>query len=406
MRINENFFKIDNNYLFSDIAKKLAAYIQENPEKESRIIRLGIGDVTCPLADACIKAMHKAVDEMSERDSFRGYPPEYGYDFLISAINENDYRARGISLENSEIFVSDGAKSDLGNIGDIFSNSNRVAICDPVYPVYIDTNVMSGRAGEKVGGMWDNICFIPCTAENGFIPKVPDEHIDIIYLCSPNNPTGTAMTRSQLTEWVEYALKNEAVILFDSAYEAYVEEDEIPRSIYEIPNAKKCAIEFRSFSKTAGFTGVRCGYTVVPHELKIGGRELNPLWARRQATKFNGVSYITQRAAEAVYSEQGKEQVREIISYYKKNAGIIYNSLKACGFEVYGGINSPYIWLRAPEGMGSWELFDLLLNELQIVSTPGTGFGSHGEGYLRLTAFNTNEKTQEAVKRISEYFKK
>lgn len=405
MKFNENFLKIESSYLFSNIAKKVKAYTQANPDKD--IIRLGIGDVTRPLAPACIKAMHNATDEMASADTFRGYPPEYGYDFLLNAINENDYKARGIELDNSEIFVSDGAKSDTGNIGDIFSLDNKVAVCDPVYPVYVDTNVMSGRSGVKTPeGKWSNIYYMPCLAENGFLPELPTEKVDMIYLCFPNNPTGMTATKDELKKWVDYANKNDAVILFDSAYEAFITEDNVPHSIYEIEGAKTCAIEFRSFSKTAGFTGVRCGYTVVPHDLKVNGVELNGMWARRQATKFNGVSYVTQRAAEAVYSDEGKKEVREIIAYYQNNAKIIYNGLKECGFTVYGAVNSPYVWLKTPDNMGSWEFFDLLLNEIQVVGTPGEGFGPSGEGYFRLTAFGSTENTVKAVERIKNYFAK
>ncbi len=406
MKYNENFLKIESSYLFSNIAKRVREYTAANPEKAKNIIRLGIGDVTLPLAPACIEAMHKAVDEMSKAETFRGYPPEYGYDFLLNAINDNDYKARGINFDISEIFVSDGAKSDTGNIGDIFSLDNRVAICDPVYPVYVDTNVMSGRSGDKVDGKWSNIYYMPCLAENDFLPEIPNEKVDIIYLCFPNNPTGMAITKDYLKKWVDYANANKAVILYDSAYEAFVTEDNVPRSIYEIEGAKTCAIEFRSFSKTAGFTGVRCGYTVVPHDLQFDGVELNKFWARRQATKFNGVSYITQRAAEAVYSDEGKKQIKEILAYYQNNAKIIYDGLASCGFKVYGAKNSPYVWLKTPDGLGSWEFFDLLLNELQVVGTPGEGFGPAGEGYFRLTTFGSTENTQKAVERIKNYFSK
>ena len=406
MKINENFLKIESSYLFSNIAKRVREYSAANPENAKNIIRLGIGDVTLPLAPACIEAMHKAVDEMSNAETFRGYPPEYGYDFLLNAINDNDYKARGIDFDISEIFVSDGAKSDTGNIGDIFSLDNRVAICDPVYPVYVDTNVMSGRSGDKVDGKWSNIYYMPCLAENDFLPEIPSEKVDIIYLCFPNNPTGMAITGDYLKKWVDYANANEAVILYDSAYEAFVTEENVPHSIYEIDGAKTCAIEFRSFSKTAGFTGVRCGYTVVPHDLQFGGVELNKLWARRQATKFNGVSYITQRAAEAVYSDEGKRQIKEILAYYQNNARIIYDGLACCGFKVYGAKNSPYVWLKTPDGMESWDFFDLLLNELQVVGTPGEGFGPAGEGYFRLTAFGSTENTVKAVERIKNYFSK
>lgn len=405
MKINDNFLKIQSSYLFSNIAKKVNAYTAANPDKP--IIRLGIGDVTRPLAPACITAMHKAVDDMADEKTFMGYPPEYGHKWILNAIAENDYRARGVEIDESEIFLSDGAKSDCGNIGDILSVDNKVAVCDPVYPVYVDTNVMAGRSGDFVNGGWSNIYYMPCTAESNFLPSLPTEKVDIIYLCFPNNPTGMAITRTELKKWVDYANENGSLILFDSAYEAFITEEDVPHSIYEIEGAKTCAIEFRSFSKTAGFTGVRCGYTVVPHALKADdGTQLNALWARRQATKFNGVSYITQRAAEAVYSEEGKKQVREIIAYYQNNAKVIYNGLKDCGFTVYGAKNSPYIWLKTPDNMGSWEFFDTLLNEIQVVGTPGEGFGPSGEGYFRLTAFGSAENTAAAVERIKNYFAK
>lgn len=404
MKINENFLKIESSYLFSNIAKKVKAYSAANPDKE--IIRLGIGDVTRPLAPACIEAMHKAVDEMANAETFQGYPPEYGQDFLLDAILENDYKARGIDLDKTEIFVSDGAKSDCGNIGDIFSLDNRVAVCDPVYPVYVDTNVMMGRAGDKTENGWSNIVYMPCTAENNFLPAIPDEHVDIIYLCFPNNPTGMTATKAELQKWVDYANREGAVILFDSAYEAFITEENVPHSIYEIDGAKTCAIEFRSFSKTAGFTGVRCGYTVVPHALKFNGAELNAMWARRQATKFNGVSYITQCAAAACYTAEGKKQIRDIIAYYQKNAKTIYEGLRDCGFTVYGAVNSPYVWLKTPDNMKSWDFFDLLLEKIQVVGTPGEGFGPSGEGYFRLTAFGSAENTEKAVARIKDYFGK
>lgn len=405
MKINDNFLKIQSSYLFSNIAKKVNAYTAANPDKP--IIRLGIGDVTRPLAPACITAMHKAVDDMADEKTFMGYPPEYGHKWILNAIAENDYRARGVEIDESEIFLSDGAKSDCGNIGDILSVDNKVAVCDPVYPVYIDTNVMAGRSGDFVNGGWSNIYYMPCTAESNFLPSLPTEKVDIIYLCFPNNPTGMAITKTELKKWVDYANENGSLILFDSAYEAFITEEDVPHSIYEIEGAKTCAIEFRSFSKTAGFTGVRCGYTVVPHALKADdGTQLNALWARRQATKFNGVSYITQRAAEAVYSEEGKKQVREIIAYYQNNAKVIYNGLKDCGFTVYGAKNSPYVWLKTPDNMGSWEFFDTLLNEIQVVGTPGEGFGPSGEGYFRLTAFGSAENTAAAVERIKNYFVK
>lgn len=404
MKINENFLKIESSYLFSNIAKKVKAYSAANPDKE--IIRLGIGDVTRPLAPACIEAMHKAVDEMANAETFQGYPPEYGQDFLLDAILENDYKARGIDLDKTEIFVSDGAKSDCGNIGDIFSLDNCVAVCDPVYPVYVDTNVMMGRAGDKTENGWSNIVYMPCTSGNNFLPALPKEHVDIIYLCFPNNPTGMTATKAELQKWVDYANREGAVILFDSAYEAFITEDDVPHSIYELDGAKTCAIEFRSFSKTAGFTGVRCGYTVVPHDLKCNGTELNAMWARRQATKFNGVSYITQCAAAACYTGEGKQQIRDIIAYYQKNAKTIYDGLQACGFTVYGAVNSPYVWLKTPDNMKSWDFFDLLLEKIQVVGTPGEGFGPSGEGYFRLTAFGSAENTEKAVERIKAYFAK
>lgn len=406
MKVNENFLKIKSSYLFSGIARKVREYKEAHPEKAGEIISLGIGDVTRPLAPAVIDAMHKAVEEMAHAETFHGYPPEYGQDFLLQAILENDYRAHGVELETTEIFVSDGAKSDCGNIGDIFAEDNKVAVCDPVYPVYVDTNVMSGRAGDPAEHGFSNIYYMPCTEENNFLPALPDTHVDIIYLCFPNNPTGMTASRAELQKWVDYANREGAVILFDAAYEAYITEVDVPHTIYEIPGAKTCAIEFKSFSKTAGFTGVRCGYTVVPHALKANGVALNPLWARRQATKFNGVSYITQRAAAACYTEEGKQQIRDTIAYYQKNAKVIYEGLRDCGFTVYGAVNSPYIWLKTPDGMGSWEFFDLLLNELQVVGTPGEGFGPSGEGYFRLTAFGSAENTEKAVARMKAYFKK
>lgn len=405
MKLNENFFKIQNNYLFSDIAKKVNAYKAENPNAD--VIRLGIGDVTRPLPKAVLQAMRLAVDEQGSAEGFRGYPPEYGYDFLLSAINQNDFAARGVELSNDEIFVSDGAKSDCGNIGDIFSEDNIVAVCDPLYPVYIDTNVMGGRAGElKENGRWSRFHYMPCTAENGFLPEIPEKKVDLIYLCFPNNPTGMGIHKEELQKWVDYANENESVILYDAAYEAYITEEDMAHSIFELEGAKECAIEFRSFSKTAGFTGTRCAYTVIPHELKRGGVELNHLWARRQATKFNGVSYITQRGAEAVYSPEGKKQVLENIEYYRGNAKVIFQGLKNLGFSVYGGVNSPYIWLATPDGLSSWAFFDRLLHEANVVGTPGSGFGPAGEGYFRLTAFGDADRTKEAVERIGRLFVK
>ncbi len=398
MKINENFLKIQNSYLFSMIGQKVREYKAANPSAD--IIRLGIGDVTRALPPAVIDAMHAAVNEMADEKTFMGYPPEYGYDFLLNAINKNDFAARGVSLDNDEIFVSDGAKSDTGNIGDIFSADNIVAVCDPIYPVYIDTNVMGGRSGELTdSGKWSRFVYLTCSPENNFLPELPKEHADIVYLCFPNNPTGMAITKPELQKWVDWANEHKSVILYDSAYEAYITED-LPHSIYELDGAKTCAIEFRSFSKTAGFTGVRCAYTVVPKELTVNGVSLNKLWARRQATKFNGVSYVTQRGAEAIYSEAGAKQVKETIEYYLNNAKVIKTGLAEAGFKTWGGVNSPYVWLKTPDGMTSWEFFDKLLTEVNVVGTPGSGFGPAGEGFFRLTAFGSAEKTAEAVQRI------
>ncbi|MCD7928209.1 MAG: LL-diaminopimelate aminotransferase [Oscillospiraceae bacterium] len=400
MQINENYQKLPGSYLFSEIARRTAAYSAANPDKT--LIRLGIGDVTRPLPAAVLEAMHKAVDEMGAVETFRGYGPEQGYDFLRRAIVEQDYLPLGISLETDEVFVSDGAKSDCGNIGDLFGLDNVVAVCDPVYPVYVDTNAMAGRAGDYCAesGKWSKLHYMPCTAENGFTPAIPEGKVDIIYLCFPNNPTGAVATREQLEAWVKYANEQDALILYDSAYEAFITQPEIPRSIYEIEGAKTCAIEFRSFSKTAGFTGTRCAYTVVPKQLQRGGVGLNGMWNRRQCTKFNGVPYVVQRAAEAVYTPEGRQQVKENITYYQRNAQLIYQGLKGAGLTVSGGINSPYIWCKTPDGLGSWEFFDRLLERANVVTTPGAGFGPSGEGYIRLTAFGTYEATQEAVERI------
>ena len=403
--VNENFLKLPGSYLFSDIAKKVKAYQESHPDK--RLIRLGIGDVTRPLPQASIEAMHRAVDEMANKSTFHGYGPEQGYDFLIDTIIKNDFEPRGIELSSSEVFISDGAKSDTGNIGDILGLDNKVTVTDPVYPVYVDSNVMGGRAGQLNGKQWSDITYMPCTAENNFIPSIPSNRIDVIYLCYPNNPTGTTLTKAELKKWVDYALSHDALILFDAAYEAYIREDDIPHSIFEIEGAKRCAIEFRSFSKTAGFTGVRCGYTVIPKEVTAttatGERvALNALWNRRQCTKFNGTSYITQRGAEAIYSKEGKQQVRETIDYYMENARIMREGLTDAGIQVFGGKNAPYLWVKTPEGFTSWQFFDHLLNEANIVSTPGVGFGPSGEGYLRLTAFGQREDCIEAIQRISQ----
>lgn len=391
--INENFLKLQDSYLFSTIAKKVAKYTEENPDKQ--IIKLGIGDVTRPIVPACVEAMHKAVDEIGTAEGFKGYGPEQGYDFLRTAIVENDYKTRGVEIEKDEIFVSDGAKCDCGNIVDIFGKGNKVAITDPVYPVYLDTNIMSGR----------EVIYLPVTAENNFVPELPKEKVDMIYLCFPNNPTGTVLTKEELKKWINYAKENNSVILYDAAYEAFITEENIPHSIYEVEGAKEVAIEFRSYSKTAGFTGVRCAYVVIPKELKgktKDGEEVsyNKLWNRRTCTKFNGVSYIVQRAAEATYSEEGRKQIQENINYYLENARIIKQGLEKAGFTCYGGVNSPYVWLKVPDGMTSWEFFDELLEKANVVGTPGSGFGAHGEGYFRLTAFGTKENTQKAIERI------
>ncbi len=399
-RINSNYLKLPGSYLFSGIAKKVQAYKEANPDAD--IIRLGIGDVTRPLTDSVLKALHKATDEMGVEESFKGYAPDLGYEFLRSAIAKNDYAARGCHIAADEIFVSDGAKSDCGNIQEIFDVNNRIAVCDPVYPVYVDSNVMAGRTGEYVEatGKFKNVIYMPCTVENGFVPELPDEVPDMIYLCFPNNPTGEVITKEGLQEWVDYALKNKAVILYDSAYEAYIRDENVPHSIYECEGARECAIEFRSFSKTAGFTGLRLGYTVVPKDLEIDGVKLHSLWARRHGTKFNGAPYIVQRAGEAIYTDEGKREVRALVDYYMNNASVIYDGLKAAGYEVYGGKNAPYIWLRTPDDMLSWEFFDYLLSKAQVVGTPGVGFGPCGEHFFRLTAFGNADRTKEAVERI------
>lgn len=402
--VNENYLKLPGNYLFADIARKVEQFKTNNPH--ANIIRLGIGDVTLPLPHACIEAMKRATEEMAHPETFRGYGPEQGYPFLVEAIIENDYKQHGIDISADEIFVSDGSKSDTGNIGDILAKSNRVAITDPVYPVYLDTNVMAGRAGNlQENGVWSNIVYLPCTVSNGFIPDLPKEHVDVVYLCYPNNPTGTTLNRSQLKIWVDYALQNRVLLLFDSAYEAFITQPDVPHSIYEIDGAKEVAIEFRSFSKTAGFTGTRCAYTVVPKTLKAyttnsEAVSLNALWNRRHTTKFNGVPYIIQRAAEACYSPAGKQQIAENIQYYMDNAAAIRHVLEKKGLQVFGGINAPYIWVKTPSGLSSWEFFDLLLHKHHLVGTPGVGFGPSGEGYLRLTAFGSHQTTIEAVERL------
>lgn len=399
-QINENYQKLPGSYLFSTIGKKVNAYQEANPDKN--IIRLGIGDVTQPLAPAIIEAMHGAVDEMGHAETFRGYAPDLGYAFLRKAIVENDYQPKGCDISEDEIFVSDGAKSDSANIQEIFAEKNRIAVCDPVYPVYVDSNVMAGRTGtyDAKTETWSDVIYMPCTAENNFVPELPKETPDMIYLCLPNNPTGTTLTKDQLQVWVDYANKVGAVIIYDAAYEAYISEDDVPHSIYECKGAETCAIELRSFSKNAGFTGVRLGFTVVPKALKCGDVSLNAMWARRHGTKFNGAPYIVQRAGEAVYSDAGKAQLKEQVAYYMKNAKTIKEGLKDAGYTVFGGVNAPYIWLKTPAGMTSWEFFDFLLEKANVVGTPGSGFGPSGEGYFRLTAFGNYENTVKALERI------
>jgi LL-diaminopimelate aminotransferase len=406
--VNEEFLKLPNNYLFADIAKKVNAFKVSHPHE--KVISLGIGDVTQPLCPAVIEAMHKAVDEMAIKASFRGYGPEQGYTFLQEAIIRNDFTPRGIHLEPSEVFVNDGAKSDTGNIGDILRKDNCIGVTDPIYPVYIDSNVMSGRAGSLKDGKWSNVTYMPCLTENDFVPQIPDHSVDIIYLCYPNNPTGTVISKAELKKWVDYALKNDTLIMYDAAYEAYIQDSEIPHSIYEIKGAKKVAIEFHSFSKTAGFTGVRCGYTVIPKELtevKLNGErvQLNPMWNRRQCTKFNGTSYISQRAAEAIYTPEGKEQIKATIDYYMTNAKIMRKALTDMGIKVFGGTNAPYLWVKTPDGAGSWRFFEQMLYDAHVVCTPGVGFGPSGEGFVRLTAFGDRADCEEAMQRITNWLK-
>ena len=396
-KVNDHFGSLSSSYLFSEVGRRIDAYRQIHPE--AAIIRMGIGDVTRPVCPSAIAAMHRAVDDEAGASTFHGYGPEQGYGFLREAIAKHDYASRGIALSSDEIFIGDGAKSDIGNICDLFDNANKVAVTDPVYPVYVDTNVMSGRG--------DAIEYLPCTAANGFVPELPKNDPDIIYLCYPNNPTGTTLTRDQLKQWVEYAREHKAVILFDSAYEAFIVDPDVPHSIYEIDGAMEVAIEFRSFSKTAGFTGIRCGYTVIPKALKgryADGREvnLNALWNRRQCTKFNGASYIAQRGAEAIYTPQGQIEIYDTIRYYLENARLLRDGMADLGLKVAGGFNAPYVWIKAPDGVTSWEFFDRLLDRCHVAGTPGSGFGQSGEGYLRLTAFNTKENTIEAVKRLAQ----
>ncbi len=399
-RVNENFLKLPGSYLFSTVGKKVREYQEANPDK--KVIRLGIGDVTLPLPPAVISALHTAADEMAAQETFRGYAPDLGYEFLRSAVVENDFKCRGVDISIDEVFISDGAKSDSANIQEIFAADSKIAVCDPVYPVYVDSNVMAGRTGtyNAENGRWSNVIYMPCTDENDFVPEFPEQVPDMIYLCFPNNPTGAALNKDQLQKWVDYANQKNAVIIFDAAYEAYISQEDVPHSIYECDGAKTCAIELRSFSKNAGFTGTRLAYTVIPKELVLDGIPLGRLWTRRHGTKFNGAPYIIQRAGEAVYSEEGKKQISEMVGYYMKNARVIYEGLKAAGYTVSGGVNSPYIWLKTPGGMGSWEFFDYLLERANVVGTPGAGFGPSGEGYFRLTAFGSYENTVEAIERI------
>ena len=399
-KLNDNYLKLPGSYLFSTVGKKVKAYSEAHPDK--KIIRLGIGDVTQPLAPAIIKALHGAVDEMADAKTFRGYAPDLGYEFLRNAIAENDYKSRGCEIAADEIFVSDGAKSDSANIQEILSLDNRIAVCDPVYPVYVDSNVMAGRTGvyDAASQTWSDVIYMPCNAENNFVPELPKETPDVIYLCYPNNPTGTTLTKAQLQVWVDYANKVGALIIYDAAYEAYISEDDVPHTIYECEGARNCAIELRSFSKNAGFTGVRLGFTVIPKDIKCGDVMLHSLWARRHGTKYNGAPYIVQRAGEAVYSAEGKAELKEQIAYYMKNARTIKDGLAAAGYTVFGGVNAPYIWLKTPDNMSSWDFFDYLLENVNIVGTPGSGFGPSGEGYFRLTAFGSYENTVEALERI------
>ena len=405
VKVNENYQKLPGSYLFSEVARRISAYTAAHPE--AKIIKLSIGDVTRPLVPEVIKAMHAAVDEMGTAEGFHGYGPEQGYEFLRQAIAQGDYAVRGVDVKQEEIFVSDGAKSDCGNIGDIFGVDNVVAVCDPVYPVYVDTNAMAGRAGEyqEELGRWNRLIYMPCVEENGFSPQPPKEIPDIIYLCSPNNPTGAVLTRDQLKVWVDYANAHGAVILYDSAYEAFITSDNVPHTIFEIEGARTCAIEFRSYSKTAGFTGNRCAYTVVPLELERGGVKLNGMWNRRQCTKFNGVPYVVQRGAAAIYTPEGRKQIMANIDYYRANAKVIREGLTAAGLTCFGGVDAPYIWLKTPGGVGSWEFFDQVLDRANVATTPGAGFGPSGEGYVRLTAFGEADATKTAVERVCKMFK-
>ncbi len=406
--LNENYLKLKAGYLFPEIARRVKTFCAEKPEAAGRLVRCGIGDVTEPLPAAVIQAMHKAVDEMGVRNTFKGYGPEQGYDWLRQVIAQNDYRQRGLDVADDEIFVSDGSKCDCGAILDILGDRNKIAISDPVYPVYVDTNVMAGHTGEaNEDGRYARLVYLPCRPANGFVPEPPSKPVDVVYLCSPNNPTGAVATRAQLEAWVQYALKHQAIILFDAAYEAYIQDPALPHSIYEIPGARECAIEFRSFSKNGGFTGLRCAFTVVPKNLMArtrGGesKPLHPLWNRRSATKFNGVSYVVQRAAEALYTEEGKRQVSDLVKHYMGNAVVLRQGAKKAGLKAYGGENAPYIWVRTPKGMTSWQVFDKILGEANVVITPGSGFGSKGEGFFRISAFNSRENAEEVARRLKE----
>lgn len=406
--LNDNYLKLKAGYLFPEIARRVKVFCEANPEGASRLIRCGIGDVTEPLPPAVVAALHKAVDEMANRESFHGYGPEQGYEWLRSAIAKNDFRDKGIEVADDEVFVSDGSKCDCGNILDVLGSKNKIAISDPVYPVYVDTNVMAGHTGDaNAAGAYGKLVYLPCRPSNGFVPEPPKKHVDVVYLCSPNNPTGAAATRDQLTAWVNYARENKTIVLFDAAYEAYISDPEIPHSIFEISGARECAIEFRSFSKNGGFTGVRCAYTVVPKTLlaatKTGEmKPLHPLWNRRSATKFNGVSYIVQRGAEALYSDDGKAQVKALIEHYMGNAAILRTGAKKAGLKVFGGVNAPYIWVRTPKGVTSWEAFDKILGEANVVITPGSGFGSKGEGFFRISSFNSRANAEEVARRLKE----
>lgn len=405
--VNEHFLKLPGNYLFADIAKRVNAFKVSHPKVN--VISLGIGDVTRPLAPVVIEAMHKAVDEMANKATFRGYGPERGYDFLREAIQKNDFLPRGIHIDLNEIFINDGAKSDTGNIQEILRWDNNIGVTDPIYPVYVDSNAMIGRAGVFENGKWTDVTYFPCTADNNFVPQIPDRHVDMIYLCYPNNPTGTVLPKEELRKWVNFALRNDSILFYDAAYEAYITDPDIPHSIYEIKGARKCAIEFHSYSKTAGFTGVRCGYTIIPKELTavtVDGKQrvnLNQLWDRRQSTKFNGTSYISQRAAEAIYTPEGKKQIQETIDYYMENAKIMRETLSKLSYKVYGGVNAPYLWVKTPDGMDSWKFFEQLLYGCGVVCTPGVGFGPSGEGYFRLTSFGNREDVREAMRRIAEW---